>query len=105
MRDRPPELRDVGVVQQPDARAARALGEPEQVREEGLHPAEAPRREGRASAPRAPGREADAADAGTGRLPRRAGRRSVQAGALPLLTQGRSYKGRSRKYRESPVLR
>src|SRR5262249_55082317 len=33
------------------------------------------------------GREADSADAGTGRLPRRAGRRPVQAGALPVLVK------------------
>ena len=82
MRHRPPELRDVGVVHQPDDRAARALRQPQQVREQGLHPAEAPRREGGAAAPRSPRREADEADEGTGRLPRRARRRAVQAGPL-----------------------
>ena len=56
-----------------------------EVREQGLHPAEAPRREGGAAAPRSPRRQADDADEGAGRLPRRAGRRSVQAGSLPVL--------------------
>ena len=56
LRHRPPELRDVGVVLEPDDRAARALLEPQQVREQGLHPAEAPRREGGAAAPRSPRR-------------------------------------------------
>ena len=45
LRDRPSELRDVGVVHQPGDRAARAAREHRQVREEGLHAAEAPRRE------------------------------------------------------------
>ena len=43
-----PSLRDVGVVHQPDAGADRAVDQPGQVREEGLHAAQAPRREGRA---------------------------------------------------------
>ncbi len=57
-----------------------------QVREEGLHAAEAPRRAGRAAAPRSSRREADEADEGPGRLHRRAGRRTVQAGTLSVLT-------------------
>ena len=81
-----PELRDVGVVHQPGDRAARAAPAQRQVREEGLHPAEAPRRGGGPAAPRPPRREADEADEGAGRLHRRAGRRAVQAGALPVLT-------------------
>ena len=52
VRDRPPELRDVGVVHEPGDRAARAAPAQRQVREEGVHPAEAPRRGGRAAAPR-----------------------------------------------------
>ena len=43
-----PSLRDVGLVHQPDAGADRAVDQPGQVREEGLHAAQAPRREGRA---------------------------------------------------------
>ena len=58
-----------------------------QVREEGLHAAEAPRRAGRAAAPRSSRREAHAADEGPGGLHRRAGRRAVQARTLPVLTQ------------------
>ena len=63
LRDRPSELRDVGVVHQPGDRAARAAPAQRQVREEGLHPAEAPRRGSRAAAPGAPRREAHEADA------------------------------------------
>ena len=51
----------------------------------GLHAAQAPRREGRAPAPRRPRRRAHRADQGPGRVPRRRRRRPVQAGALPLL--------------------
>ena len=58
------------------------------VREQGLHAAEAPRREGGAAASRPDRREADRAPPGAGRLYRRAGRGAVQAGALPLLTHG-----------------
>ncbi len=56
-----------------------------QVREEGVHAAEAPRREGRAAAPRPARREADEADEGSGGLHRRAGGRAVQAGSLSVL--------------------
>ena len=52
LRDRPSELRDVGVVHQPGDRAAGAAPAQRQVREEGVHPAEAPRRGGRPAAPR-----------------------------------------------------
>ena len=47
--------------------------------------AQAPRREGRPAAPRRARRQADRADQGAGRLPRRPGRGPVQAGPLPLL--------------------
>ena len=56
LRHRPPELRDVGVVLEPGDRADRAAHQQQQVREEGLHPAEAPRRGGRPAAPRSPRR-------------------------------------------------
>ena len=39
----PPLVRDVGLLHQPDAGADRALHQPRQVREEGLHAAQAPR--------------------------------------------------------------
>ena len=69
----------------------------EQVREEGVRAAEAPRREGRAAAPRQARREADEADAGAGGVHRRAGGRAVQAGPLPVLdsSRGRVYRGDS----------
>ena len=73
----------------------------EQVREEGVHPAEAPRREGGAAAPRSPRREADEADEGAGRLPRRAGRRPVQAGPLPVLTAQRA-EGKGQRATKKP---
>ena len=57
-----------------------------QVREAGLHAAEAPRRAGGAAAPRPPRREADEAHAGSGGLHRRVSGRAVQAGTLPVLT-------------------
>ena len=92
LRDRPPELRDVGVVHQPGDRAAGTAPAQRQVREEGLHPAEAPRRGGRPAAPGSPRREADQADAGAGRLHRRAGRGALQGGALPVLDARRRSK-------------
>ena len=54
----PPELRDVVVVHQPDAGADRALDQSGQIREEGLHAAQAPRREGGAASPRQDRRQA-----------------------------------------------
>src|SRR5690606_17630730 len=93
VRDGASELRDVGVVHEPGDRAARAAPEPGQVREEGLHAAEAPRRAGGAAASGSPGREAHAAHPGAGRLHRRAGGRPVQAGSLPVLTCARRLGG------------
>ena len=51
-RDRPPVVRDVELVHEPDDRPDRAVHEERRVREAGLRAAEAPRREGRAAAPR-----------------------------------------------------
>ena len=53
-----------------------------------LRAAQAPRREGRAPAPRRARREADRADRRAGRLHRRPGRGPVQARPLPLLAMG-----------------
>src|SRR5690606_18321869 len=78
--------RDVQQLLQPDPGADRPVAEQGQVREGGLPPAE---EAGRGSGAPAPGEDrgqADEADPGPGRLPGRAGRRPVQAGALPLLT-------------------
>ncbi len=86
LRHRSSELRDVGVVLEPGDRAARAAPAQRQVREQGVHPAEASRRGGRAAAPQPPRREADEADGRSGEVHQCSGRRSVQAGALPLLT-------------------
>ena len=82
------ELRDVGVVHQSGDRATRAARQHRQVREEGLHAAEAPRRAGGAAAPGSSRREADEADEGSGGLHRRAGGRAVQAGSLSVLGAG-----------------
>ncbi|NMI20576.1 hypothetical protein E1J24_01360 [Xanthomonas hortorum pv. pelargonii] len=65
------------------------MGKARQLREEGLHPAQAP---GRGSGPPAPGkdrRQADHPDQGPGRLSRRGCGGSVQAGSLPLLSFSR----------------
>ncbi len=58
-RHRPPQLRDVELLHQPDDRPDRAVDEDRRVREEGLRAAQAPRREGRPAAPGRPRREAD----------------------------------------------
>jgi hypothetical protein len=59
LRHRPPVVRDVELVHQPGAGADRAVHGTAEVRQAGLRAAEAPRREGRAAAPRAHRREAD----------------------------------------------
>ena len=74
----PSELRDVVVVHQPDAGADRVVDQPEEVREEGLHAAEASRREGRAAASRQDRRQADEIVGQAGDLYRRPRRRPVQ---------------------------
>ena len=55
-------------------------------RRQGLRPAEAPRREGRAAAPEEGRRDADRADRRAGRLHRRAEAGAVQARHVPLLS-------------------
>ena len=62
-RHRPPELRDERQLHQPDAGPDRAVDQPGDLREQGLHPAQAPRREGGHAAPRQARREADQAAA------------------------------------------
>ena len=57
-RDRPPVVRDVELVHEPDDRPDRAVHEERRVREAGLRAAEAPRREGRPAAPRRARRQA-----------------------------------------------
>src|SRR5262249_50021340 len=81
------QLRDVGVVYESGDRAARTAPERRQVRKEGVHAAEAPRRAGGAAASRSSGCQADQALARAGRLHRRAGRGAVQAGTLSVLTR------------------
>src|SRR5205807_6462520 len=56
------------------------------LREARVHASEAPRREGRATAPRCAGREADRDDPTAGGVSRRPTRGSVQAGPLSLLS-------------------
>ncbi len=85
LRDRPPVVRDVELVHEPDDRPDRAVHEAGRVREARLRAAEAPRREGRPPPPRRARRQADEAQRGAGRLHRRPGRRPVQARPLPLL--------------------
>ena len=61
-----------------------------QVREEGIHAAEASRRRGGTAAPRASRGQADQPVEGSGGIPGRSGRGSLQARALPLLISRRS---------------
>jgi adenosylhomocysteinase len=79
------ELRDVGLLLQPDAGPDRAVDQPRQVREAGLHAAEVPRREGRGAPPREGRRQADQAAPRPGQIHRRARGRPVQGRPLPLL--------------------
>ena len=87
-RDGPSELRDVGVVHQPDAGADRAVREQQgrQVQEGSLRAAEVARREGRAAASRQDRREADRTARRPGLLYRREEGRPVQGGSLPVLS-------------------
>ena len=64
---------------------ARAVHEPGQVQEEGLHAAQAPRREGRPPPPRQDRRQADEAQRQAVHLHRRPRRRAVQAGHVSVL--------------------
>ena len=80
LRHRPPELRDVELVRQPDDRADRALHAQRLLRAgQGLRAAQAPRREGGAAAAEQARRDADRAHRRAGRLPRRAQAGAVQA--------------------------
>ena len=101
-RDRPPVVRDVELVLEPDDRPDRAVHEERRLREAGLRPPEAPRREGRPAPPRRPRGQADDALRGAGRLHRRAGRGPVQgrtttatSGGQPRVTRPRGrHRGR-----------
>ena len=89
-RHRPPELRDVEQLLEPGDRPDRALRQGRRVRDQALRAAQAPRREGRAPAPRRARRQAHRPDRGPGRLPRHPGRGPLQARPLPLLGRGPS---------------
>src|ERR1041384_1763264 len=67
-------------------RATRPLEEPRHEQSRRLSPTQEAGRRSRPPAPRPHRREADQADQEASRLPRRAGRRAVQAGALSLLS-------------------
>ncbi len=83
--DGTPVLRDVGLVHQSDPGADRALHQAQRLQEAGLHPAQAPRREGRLAASGQDRRQADQDDAGTVEISGRRADRTIQAGSLPLL--------------------
>src|SRR3546814_4352149 len=87
LRQRPSGIRDEQLVLQPDTRADRSVEEQGPLRKDRLPSAEAARRRSRAPASRTDRREADDADDGAGRVSRRAGRRPVQAGSLPLRSE------------------
>ncbi len=106
-RDRPPELRDVELVHQPGDRADRAVRPHRRVREARLHAAQAPRREGRAAAPRRARGAADRADR-RARRPTSASRSRARTSPTTTATsghvRGRSAHGaRARRRRVSAV--
>ena len=82
-----PSFRDEQQLLQPGHRADRTVDEGGRVRQRGLPPPEAPRREGRQDPRRGTRWHADQAHEGSGRVHRRRRRRPVQARALPLLTR------------------
>ena len=84
-RHRPPVVRDEQQLLQPGHRPDRAVDQERRVRQRGLPPGQAPRREGRQDPRRGARWLADQAHQGAGRVHRRRRRRPVQAGALPLL--------------------
>ena len=86
LRHRPSELRDEQQLLQPDAGAARSVEEQGHLQGRRLYAAEEAGRRSRAAAPGKDRREADDADQEAGRLSRRAGGGSVQAGSLPVLS-------------------
>ena len=86
LRHRPPELRDVGVVQQPDHRPDGAVQQHQELREKGIRAAEEPGREGRTPALEENRRAPHAPDRRAGPVHRRARGRAVQTRPLPLLT-------------------
>ncbi len=81
------ELRDVGILHQPDAGADRTVRQQQvwQVPEEGLCAAEIARREGGPAASRQDRRQADPTAPRPGRIYRRQAGRPVQGGSLPVL--------------------
>ncbi len=84
-RHRPPVLRHVGLLHQPDPRPDRALDKAGAVRETGLRLAEEPRRESGVAASRKDRREAYQADGAAGHLSRAAARGTLQVRPVPLL--------------------
>src|SRR5690606_30854416 len=78
---------DVEQLLQPGDRPDRAVRPPGLLRAEGLHAAQAPRREGGGAAPRRPGRAAHAPHRRPRVLPRHPPRRPLQARPPPLPTR------------------
>ncbi|GAA3079598.1 hypothetical protein GCM10020000_76650 [Streptomyces olivoverticillatus] len=87
-RHRTPVVRDVELLRGPDPGPDRALHQARDLPHRRLRPAQTPRREGRPPPPRRPRRQAHDAAPGAGVVHRCAGRGSVQAGPLPLLSRG-----------------
>ena len=85
LRDGPPVVRDEQLVHEPGARATRAVERNRQVRNRRARAAQEARRRSGPAAPGEARREAHEAHEAAGRLHRRADRRAVQAGVLPVL--------------------
>ncbi len=95
LRERPPVVRHVDLVLEPDARSDRALDRDEEVPGRRARPPEVPRREGRRAPPLEARRRAHEAYRRAGEVPRRCGHRAVQARPLPLLIEARPRDRRS----------
>ena len=89
------ELRDEFVVHEPDAGADGIVGQPREVRAQGLHAAEKVGRKGRAPSFGQVGSEADEAFAEAGGVSGHRAGRSVQVGSLSLLNGAQLMAGRS----------
>ena len=85
LRHRPSQLRHELLLHQPGTGPDRVVEQRRGLRQQGLCPAQAPRREGRHPSPRQARRHVDDADHETGRLPGPRRCRPVQGGPLPLL--------------------
>ncbi len=104
LRDRTPQLRDVGELRQPSSGAVRLVGEARRIRNRCLRVAQTFRRRSGALASGENWREVDAINARTSRLYRCPSRRPIQARHLSLLISNRKAKNARCKYLQRAFL-